>query len=285
MNKKYHWLKLKDDFFSAPQIKKLRKLAGGDTYTIIYQKIMLLSIKTDGIIEFQKIEKTLAEELSLILDEDVDNIKMVLSFMKNANLIENLSENEFLLPSVINLIGSETSSAERMRKMREKRNNVTQLLHVSDKIVTTEKEKEKEKDIIICGTDVPLEEKTVKKTVLKAKENNNVVKIYNHWEKCLNKTYDRTSDTYTARLQTIKRALAKYSYQTIADVIEYKVTSKYTKSYELSSILGNYLSQNIENMQIWLFNNKTHMIYDDRKEKVPEKEKRIYNFDNDLYGD
>ena len=30
MSKKYYWLKLKNDFFAQPKIKKLRRLAGGD---------------------------------------------------------------------------------------------------------------------------------------------------------------------------------------------------------------------------------------------------------------
>ena len=43
MAKKYYWLKLKADWFSDKRIKKLRSIAGGDTYTIIYLKMMLLS--------------------------------------------------------------------------------------------------------------------------------------------------------------------------------------------------------------------------------------------------
>ena len=38
-NRRYYWLKLKDDFFKDKKIKKLRQLAGGDTYTIIYLKL------------------------------------------------------------------------------------------------------------------------------------------------------------------------------------------------------------------------------------------------------
>ena len=38
--KKYYWLKLKEDFFRDKKIKKLRKIAGGDTYTIIYLKYL-----------------------------------------------------------------------------------------------------------------------------------------------------------------------------------------------------------------------------------------------------
>lgn len=150
-SKKYYWLKLRNDFFSDPKIKKLRKIAGGDTYTIILQKIMLLSIRDEGVIKFQGIEKTLQEELALILDEDVSNVEIALSFMNSTGLIEPLSDIEFLLPSVPTLIGAEGNSAERMRKLREKKSSENQLLSHCDGLVTksdTEKEKrEKRKEL------------------------------------------------------------------------------------------------------------------------------------------
>jgi len=52
MAKRYYWLKLPDDFFRQKPIKKLRKIAGGDTYTIIYLKMLLIAIKQDGKIYF-----------------------------------------------------------------------------------------------------------------------------------------------------------------------------------------------------------------------------------------
>lgn len=142
-NKKYFWLRLKDDFFSDPKIKKLRKIAGGDTYTIILQKIMLLSIRDGGVIKFQGIEKTLQEELALILDEDVSNVEIALSFMNSTGLIEALSDEEFLLPSVPVLIGSEGDSAERMRKLREKKSSQKQLpSHCAGVVTKSDTEKE-----------------------------------------------------------------------------------------------------------------------------------------------
>lgn len=30
-SKRYYWMRLKADFFESPEIRKLRKLAGGDT--------------------------------------------------------------------------------------------------------------------------------------------------------------------------------------------------------------------------------------------------------------
>ena len=139
MAKKYYWLKLKDNFFNQKEVKKLRRIAGGDTYTIIYLKMQLLSIKKDGIIEFEGTEKDLAEQLSYEVDEDLNNIQVTLSFLKVNNLIEEISENNFLLTKVPDCIGKEGASAERVRRHRERK----ALL-----------EKEKEQKMLQCNGEV-----------------------------------------------------------------------------------------------------------------------------------
>ena len=136
--KKFYWLRLKDDFFNNKEVKKLRRIAGGDTFIIIYLKMQLLSISEGGIIKFEGTEVDLSEQLSLELDEELDNVKIVLAFMEANNLIEGLTDNDYLLTRVPPLIGSETDAAERMRKMR---NNVTPVLQT----VTQSKRKEIEK--------------------------------------------------------------------------------------------------------------------------------------------
>ncbi|MHB8292383.1 MAG: phage replisome organizer N-terminal domain-containing protein [bacterium] len=121
MNKRNYWLKLKEEFYKQPFIKKLRKIAGGDTYVIIYQEILILSIKTNGYLFFQHIEETLEEELTLILDEELINVKATLSFMQSQNLIEKIENDKYLLPDMLSLIGSESESAERVRAYRERK--------------------------------------------------------------------------------------------------------------------------------------------------------------------
>lgn len=119
--KKYFWLKLKDDFFRDKKIKKLRRIAGGDTFTIIYLKMQLLSVKNSGTIHFDGIESDFAEELALDLDEDIENVRMTLAFLRSNNLIEECANDNYLLPEAARSIGSETTAAERMRKSRERR--------------------------------------------------------------------------------------------------------------------------------------------------------------------
>lgn len=122
MAKKYVWLKLKDDFFQQRPIKKLRKIAGGDTYTIIYLKLQLLSLKDEGKLFYEGVEDDFIEEMALAIDEDVDNVKVTLMFLEKNGLLETVSADEYLLPQVVDCIGSETAAAERMRKMRNAKN-------------------------------------------------------------------------------------------------------------------------------------------------------------------
>ena len=161
MAKKYIWLKLKEDFFQQKPIKKLRKMAGGATFTLIYLKMQLLSLKSEGKLYFDNVEENFAEEIALELDETVDDVKMTLLFLEKNNLIEvgDLPD-EYILPQVMDCIGSETAAAERMRKMRKAKaqekigfnssrcNNVTPLLQ-SVTNGYTEREKDKEIDIDI----------------------------------------------------------------------------------------------------------------------------------------
>ncbi|MDD3465681.1 MAG: phage replisome organizer N-terminal domain-containing protein [Campylobacterales bacterium] len=149
--KKYFWLKLKDTFFSNPKIKKLRKIAGGDTFSVIYLKLMLLSLKNDGIIEIEGLEPTVEEELALVMDEEVDNVRLTISYLQQTGLLEKQLLGHILMVEVPSLIGKECESAERKRRQRQRERsllmqNVT-LSHTCPASVTTEIELEKEIEI------------------------------------------------------------------------------------------------------------------------------------------
>ena len=118
MGKKYYWLKLRRDFFTQPRIKKLRRIAGGDTYTVIYLKLQLLSLETEGRLVIEGIEDDYIDELALTIDEDVDNVRFTVLFLIQQGLLEEISETEFLLPEAAQAMGSETAGAERVRRHR-----------------------------------------------------------------------------------------------------------------------------------------------------------------------
>ena len=81
-------MRLKADFFESPEISKLRKLAGGDTYTIIYLKMMLKTITNVGVFVYSGIEDTFEKEVALIIDEDENNVMMTIAYLRKHNLLE-----------------------------------------------------------------------------------------------------------------------------------------------------------------------------------------------------
>lgn len=148
--KRYYWLRFRDDFFDSKRIKKLRRMAGGDTYVIIYLKMQLKALKTDGVLEFTGIEQEFADELALDIDESADDVRVVLAFLLSYGLCECSDNVHYFLPYVVENTGSETAAAQRMRdhRAREKLaecNIVTPQLR--DGCAEKEIEKEKEKEI------------------------------------------------------------------------------------------------------------------------------------------
>lgn len=156
MAKRYYWLKLPDNFFRQKPIKKLRKIAGGDTFTIIYLKMLLVAMKQDGKLYFEGVEEDFATEIALDLDEDIENVKLTVAFLLRQGLMEIRDDVEYTLTECGKMVGSESSSAERMRRLRDKGAShcdtdvtqsdvcVTRPLRLSD--VEKEKEIEIEKD-------------------------------------------------------------------------------------------------------------------------------------------
>lgn len=48
-NKRYYWIQLAQDFFKSKEMKLLRKIAGSDTHTIIYLKMMVISLENGNV--------------------------------------------------------------------------------------------------------------------------------------------------------------------------------------------------------------------------------------------
>lgn len=134
-NRKYFWLKLYNDFFTSKRIKKLRSLAGGDTYTIIYLKMQLKALKDDGYLYFDGVMEDFAEELALDIDESSDDVRITVQYLLRVGLMESSEDGkEYFLTYVPKCLGSEGASAQRMRELRARQKE--QKVSQSDNTVT-----------------------------------------------------------------------------------------------------------------------------------------------------
>ncbi|CAK1607823.1 phage replisome organizer N-terminal domain-containing protein [Streptococcus oralis] len=150
-NKRYYWIQLAQDFFKSKEMKLLRKIAGGDTHTIIYLKMMLISLEDGGHIYYDGLADNLAEEIALVIDENVEDIKITLIFLESKGLLTRKNDRVYFLEQVPEMVGSETASARRVRKSRENKrvlhcnNDVTKC--IGDIDIDIEIDTEIEKDI------------------------------------------------------------------------------------------------------------------------------------------
>lgn len=119
--RRYYWLKLKEDFFEEKHIRALRRLPDGDALAIIYLKMQLKSLKTEGIIRYDRIMPSVAEELALLLDEDVNKVQLALQAIINMGVAELWDDETLYLSAMQSLVGSETSAAARVRRHREQK--------------------------------------------------------------------------------------------------------------------------------------------------------------------
>ena len=141
-NKRYFWIQLAQDFFKSKEMKLLRKIAGGDTHTIIYLKMMLISLEDGGHIYYDGLADNLAEEIALVIDENVEDIKITLIFLESKGLLTRINDRDYFLEQVPEMVGSETASTRRSRKHRELRG-----LHCNTIATTCNGDIDIEKDI------------------------------------------------------------------------------------------------------------------------------------------
>ena len=196
MGKTYFWLKIQEDFYRQKEIKILRQMEKGATYIIIYQKMLINSLKNGNKLFYDNLKDSFEEELALIIDEDVEDVKATLDFLKRANLIDCVTEEEYVLAQVEELTGGESEGAKRVRKYRESKKaelnnekfedetfcnkNVTLDIDI-EKELDIEKEKELDKDL-----DKDLGQNSNAKNHKKSKKHNKK----NSKSKCVSRSVD-----------------------------------------------------------------------------------------------
>ena len=152
-NKKYYYLRLKDNFFDSDELKILESMKDGYLYSNILLKLYLRSLKNNGKLVVNDRIPYNAEMLASVTGHQVGTVKQALSIFKNLGLIDVLENGAIYMLDIQNFIGRGSSEADRKREYRQRietdRTNVqTNLRQISEKS-PPEIEIELEKDIEI----------------------------------------------------------------------------------------------------------------------------------------
>ena len=152
-NKKYYYLRLKDNFFDSDELKILESMKDGYLYSNILLKLYLRSLKNDGKLVVNDRIPYNAEMLASVTGHQIGTVKQALSIFKDLGLIDVLENGAIYMLDIQNFIGRGSSEADRKREYRQRiesdRTNVlTNVRQISDK-TPPEIEIELEKDIEI----------------------------------------------------------------------------------------------------------------------------------------
>ena len=154
-NKKYYYLRLKDNFFDSDELKILESMKDGYLYSNILLKLYLRSLKNDGKLVVNDRIPYNAEMLASVTGHQIGTVKQALSIFKDLGLIDVLENGAIYMLDIQNFIGRGSSEADRKREYRQRiesdRTNVlTNVRQISDKTppeIELEREIEKELEI------------------------------------------------------------------------------------------------------------------------------------------
>lgn len=161
-DKKFYWIKLKTDFFNREDIDFLLSQKNGCQYVVLYQMLCLNTANNDGRLEAKIGEVIVPFKAEKIVRDckyfDIDTVNVAMTLYKKMGLIYEQEDGTLRISKYEEMVGSESSSAKRVREWRNKQKllqcntDVTQEKDNREKIIENrEEEKEEELEIEVIN--------------------------------------------------------------------------------------------------------------------------------------
>ncbi|WP_413486795.1 phage replisome organizer N-terminal domain-containing protein [Carnobacterium maltaromaticum] len=119
-NKKYYYLKLKDNFFETDSMIILESMPDGYKYSNILMKLYLKSLKTEGRLMFNDRIPYNPTVLAQITRHSVGDVEKALTIFRDLELIEVLDNGAIYILDIQDYIGKSSSEADRKRQYRQR---------------------------------------------------------------------------------------------------------------------------------------------------------------------
>lgn len=113
-----YWMKLKRDFFKRHDIQVIEAMPNGKDYVLFYLKLLCESLDHEGNLRFSDTIPYNEEMLSAITHTNVDIVRGAMKVLISLGLVELFDDKTIYMSEVEKFIGSESDSAERVRKHR-----------------------------------------------------------------------------------------------------------------------------------------------------------------------
>lgn len=121
--KRFYWLKLKADFFSDETIRYIEEQDNGYKYSNIYLKLLLKSIDGQGVL-IRKVGSRLipydVAAIAKMTGHDQDTVRVAMKLLEELGMVERMESGALYMSQLREMVGSESSSAGRVRAHRER---------------------------------------------------------------------------------------------------------------------------------------------------------------------
>ncbi|MCF7953901.1 MAG: phage replisome organizer N-terminal domain-containing protein [Spirochaetales bacterium] len=156
--RKYYYIKLKDNYFEQDNIKVLESMKNGHTYSLILIKLYLKASKFNGKLMMTNTipyDPYKYDVLANVINHDVDHVKQAIEAGIKLDLITVLESGEIWMTEIQNFIGKSSTEADRIREYRKeldqkkiayKEKKGVQMYNKSTPELELEKELEKERE-------------------------------------------------------------------------------------------------------------------------------------------
>ena len=117
-NKKYYYLKLKEDFFDSEDMKIIESMENGYLYSNILLKMYLKSLKNNGELVFKEFIPYDTKMLATITGHNIDIVEKALHIFKRLGFIDVLDNGTIFMLDVQNYIGQISTEGKRKAEYR-----------------------------------------------------------------------------------------------------------------------------------------------------------------------
>lgn len=117
-NKKYYFLKLKEDFFDQREIVVLEGSKDGVLYVNILLKLYLKSLQHNGKLLLNELTPLSAEMIALLTRHEVGTVERAMRAFMQLGLVEVLEDNTYYMTEIQEMTGKGSSDAERKARYR-----------------------------------------------------------------------------------------------------------------------------------------------------------------------
>lgn len=118
-NKKYYYIRIKEDFFEKEDIKILQSMDDGYLFSDILMKLYLKSLKDNGKLMFKDHIPYNAKMISTITNHSVAVVEKAIIIFKQLGLIEMLDNGAIFMLDIQNFIGKSSTEGDRKREFRK----------------------------------------------------------------------------------------------------------------------------------------------------------------------